>query len=256
MPEDRSLAGQIESLTKIGLLLIGALYVLGFAVNALYLARFGVSPMSLVRAQYILAGLWLVAPFGVAAILVAIVTYAVGEELETAGHGSGKPSYLKVALGAATIVGGVVILSTLALANIELPSSHAGVTFAVGRRVAARLTLFVLLLTVCGGGTIAALRRRVAVKWIGHVGRLVGLAALGLIFLAGYVGYFAANVYPLIPALIGGGAPVRVELTLKDGTRRVAPLLLANEQTVIILDPRQKAVELKRDEVASLTYEP
>src|SRR6185503_10126330 len=69
---------------------------------------------------------------------------------------------------------------------------------------------------IYGAGS-ASLGLWTLVKIGGHV---VGTVLLGtaLFVLLGYLGYFTASVYPLIPAAVGGGEPRRIHLVLKSDT--------------------------------------
>jgi hypothetical protein len=49
-------------------------------------------------------------------------------------------------------------------------------------------------------------------------------SATALVALLGYIGYFTSSIYPRIPAVVGGGETIRVQLILKDEPA-IAPLM-------------------------------
>src|ERR1700687_2555981 len=52
----------IADVGRIGIGIVGLLYVLGFLVVTFHLSQFGVAPVTWVRPQYLLAGIWCLLP--------------------------------------------------------------------------------------------------------------------------------------------------------------------------------------------------
>jgi preprotein translocase subunit Sss1 len=69
------LRDQFEQWTKIAVAVVAIVYVVGFIVHTLYLGAYGVLAVSLLRAQYILAGVWLLAPFALIGDKIKAIVY-------------------------------------------------------------------------------------------------------------------------------------------------------------------------------------
>src|SRR5580700_6136656 len=52
----------MADLARIGVGMVGLLYVLGFLVVTFHLSQFGVAPVTWLRPQYLLAGIWCLLP--------------------------------------------------------------------------------------------------------------------------------------------------------------------------------------------------
>lgn len=288
-----SLAETVETYTKLGLPLLGFLYVIGFVVNALYLGKYGVSPLGVLRVQYLIAGLWALAPFAVLVGTVAIFTWAVYaerqnrklEELTAAAAsrsedwtpkpeetGSTKPTVfihlmklvhryvtagVPVLKSASQILWFVLLLGAMVLFSLrwvaeQFPLSGEPPTMTALWHLSWPIALYAIGI----GVMIAALYSSTQQEGIAAKFETVATLGLSTALLIGYLGYFSAKVYPLIPSVVGGGQPIRVRLLLKQnipGLVMQAPLLtkpydllVSSERTVVILDGRT-STEYSRD---------
>jgi hypothetical protein len=78
--ESTGISSAIADLAKTGAAVLGVLYALGFVVVTIHLGRYHVTPFGLLRAQYLLSGLWLLVPLVgvVLPVLWALGIYRVG----------------------------------------------------------------------------------------------------------------------------------------------------------------------------------
>lgn len=274
--ETTTIFEQAEAWAKLGLPLLGSLYVLGFVVDALYLAKYGVSPLGFVRAQYLLAGVWAVVPLAILAAAIAIVAWAILNEVNEAiakaadvpeerwrelkappgfrrfvTHPAGRTlmqSY-NVLIGLIALV--LVVVCSLTWVTRQFPRSQ---TVTLGHLLAAMrwVPVYALGIALSGALCISGLRREGSRSITESV---TGLA-LTIVLIVGYLGYFAAEVYPLIPSVLGGGQPVRTRFVLKapvygltfdkNGLTPAYDVLVSSEKTIVIVD-KQKSAEYSRD---------
>ena len=66
---------RVEQLSKIGIAGLSFTYALGFIAASLYFARYSVSSLSLIRVQYILAGIWLLLPILTTLFVLVWIVY-------------------------------------------------------------------------------------------------------------------------------------------------------------------------------------
>src|SRR5262245_26707938 len=216
-PGPESFAHRVERWTKIGVPLLGALYVIGFAVSAFQLAHYGVSPLGLVRAQYLLAGVWALMPFAFLLTLIALILIAIKVETAATKHIQFE-HVVQVIIGFA----GFILLWALSWRWVpfEFPPLSR-----VGPVLGFALIISVALWAACSSPWKS--------RFWNAVSATAG-AALTIIFTIGYLACFAATIYPLIPSAIGGGRPARVTITLKDRPPEAIDLIAETEKTVIV----------------------
>ena len=262
-----NILGKTEQLSKLIVLSAAVLYVLGYLVVSLFLGQYNVSSLNLVRAQYILAGLWLILPLVATGIICAwftsylvseyrqvmISTKKVAVELEAVPK-LGRPRWIRVlrafGLTFLSVSFGVTVLKFL----VGHGSGGLGEDLSVSPP--AESVVFVLLFCAIAGGCWAAglwfLRKaRQSESKDRTVWRLHAVAMLATagMFTLGYVGFFAARIYPHIPSVFGGGQPRKVQFLLPrdrqinhilqegdtKGVSKTYGLLIALDKTYVIL---------------------
>ncbi len=68
-----SASSVLETATRICLCVVGVLYAIGFAVQTLHLARYGIADTSILKAEYVLTGILVCVPIAIpGAVLVAV----------------------------------------------------------------------------------------------------------------------------------------------------------------------------------------
>ena len=236
---ERSVVGEVERWTKVGIGIFGFLYVLGFLVHTLYLASYGVAAMNLLRIQYIMAGVWALMPMALIIGFYFWVSYAV-ESRKPGTH------YAYSAAVASIAFVGIVGLAVSPFDEIFTLPPHAGVD------VAWMIGLVVVLI-----GLVVVLARQI--KEGARIDWIIALLAIASV---GYVVRFSHLVYPGIPASIGGGRPINVRFAISDEMKRIVPidvartypLLMTTDRSFTVLD-RGHPVELSRDAVKAILYE-
>ena len=272
----RSALATVEGLGKAAVAVLGIIYALGLAVVTLHLARYGASGLGLLQEQYVLAGVWALLPLGAIGFVCAAI---VGAAFQEFGRLDADPTSTRrqrwVMIAGKVMQGFFAALAWLLTAGFFLgfvtpqisdPSaaSLGGWTFLT---IAAKVAGFaaVLALFVIGGlGLIVGEENRNPV--LGTV-----ILSTALFVLLGYLGYFTASVYPLIPAAVGGGQPRRIHILLKSGTAEASAaallrgtpgqeplsehrLLFTTDKSYIVVDPSDphRAIEIPKDLVTAV----
>jgi hypothetical protein len=275
-----SVLATVEGLSKAAVAVLGVIYALGLAVVSLHLAAYGSSGLGLLQEQYVLAGMWALFPLAaIGFVVVVIVGTALDEYGRTAPDDRVKKdrkrprrwlSIGRKALEAAAAAFGWIIVVSFFFGFVspQIADPDAA-NLGVGR-------LIVLALEVAGFAAALCLLSAGGVTTI--IGReqpnvLLGTVMLGTAFvvLIGYLGFFTASVYPLIPATVGGGHPRRVQVVLKGRNPEAsmaallagtAPpelvsehrLLFITDKVYIVIDPvdSHRAIEIPKDLVTAV----
>jgi hypothetical protein len=241
---------------KVISLSIALTYLVGFFVVAWHLSKYGVSSLSLLHLQYLVAGLWVVLPSGFVALLM------LTKELPIIHMDRRTPKLHWLVRFAVNLV-------TSFPANIVFG-------FFVGFLVAINLStlkLFTVLLLLGFVGLAIALLVSAVRMPPGTTGRLTsrnlapfygGVAATTAGF---YIWFFAVNIYPAIPYEWGGGKPLDViflegdkplpDGILKDGNTRHSiayKLLVVTEKSYVVLPQpmNQKSLQFDRESVQGI----
>jgi len=234
---------QIEQWSKIAVASVAIVYVLGFVVHTLYLGSYGVAAVNLLRAQYILAGVWLLAPLVLIGGCFAWVIFVREQDAEM---GVKKTS---VPVAIVTYIVGVLAASTPFLRFVYVPQ--------LGARDAFAFVMILLFLFASSGYVVYASRSGPNVS----VARRLGVAVFATFTFLAYTSRFATLLYPAISSVVGGGKPatVRFVVDAKDelpiDPKQKYPLLVATERSIVVLD-RGHATEISRDKVRAVLYEP
>jgi hypothetical protein len=233
------MTARLEQITRLGLLALALTYALGVLVVSLYLARYTVSPLSLLRVQYVVAGLWLLAPiaaiFALGAWFGIVFRDSVRDRKRPIEPVRFWLRVMPVALYRATIaVFGFLVIAGL-LAGVALAPLGSGADSPVGFLFSlSTLALFgyAALAVVLGwvfvimlGGVTGALKsapsppldhptitREDSFLW--KVAGEIVIGSLCLMAVLAYTGNFANSFYPEIPATLGGGKPTMVRFLL------------------------------------------
>lgn len=252
---DRALFEWVSRLFGVSL---GFVYLVGFLVVMRHLSRYGVSSFSIFQLQYLVAGVWVVAPIVVLRFM-QIASQRFVDRALSVDREAERISWRRRAIvaSAAAIPGGLVIASM---------AIFAGNPEGFSLRISALLYLFYLALA--WSADLLRLSRKapahLAQKWwaSSHTS-LFYASSLVSIFLL-YVIFFAIQVYPLIPYSLGGGKPLTVVFLLGEkevpdilardkSSHRSVPykLLAATDKTFVILptDHNQQSIEFNRDSV-------
>lgn len=272
----RSALATVEALGKAAVAVLGVIYALGLAVVSLHLAAYGASGLGLLQEQYVLAGMWALLPLAAIGFVFAVIVGSAVDEygqMKTEATATAKQRWLMIGqkgLEAAAAAFGWILVASFFLGFVTPQISSSGVAeLGLGR-------LLVIALEVAGFAAALAI---FVIGGLGTIlGRqqsnvLVGTVMLGtaLFVLLGYLGFFTASVYPLIPATVGGGQPRRIHVVLKSGTPeatmaallRGTPspeivtehrLLFATDRAYIVIDPTDphRAIEIPKDLVTAV----
>src|SRR5262245_45468550 len=217
-----------EALGKAAVAVLGLIYALGLAVVTLHLARYGASGLGFLQEQYVLAGMWALLPLGAIGFVFAVIVAAALEEFGEVQHDptvtaarrwrivAGKLWQAAKVSGAWFIIAGF-FLGFLTPRAYGLASIGSWALVKIGLQVAGFAAVLAIM-TIGGLASFVAAGKRNPV--VGTV--LLGTA---LFVLLGYLGFFTASVYPLIPAALGGGQPRRIQILLKSDDASAAALL-------------------------------
>jgi hypothetical protein len=268
----------LEFVSKIGVLLIGIVYGLGFMVVAIHLGQYNVSAVSLLRAQYILAGIRLLVPLFISFLAVfwggAIAYDQLGEKPQgffrtilfyaSTVFGLLFAGYIYAFIGFAILYW---FLEPLFLAADAEPST---LTFF---KTLGIIVIFSVVISALGVALWHSFRAayRTAKGRVANLVWGITVAWFCAIASVSYVGFFSLRVYGGIPYALGGGQPLKVRFILKPDASvpripalapegkstlsRPLPLLIASEKTYVILDGSDKptAIEFSKDLVLGIT---
>lgn len=235
----RRAAEVADVLAKCGAIAVAVLYVLGAIVTTIRYARYGVTSWNLFRAQYVVAGSWAVLP--IAAVAAFVIVWQVKSEKWFFRTITGIPLF------AIFVFSMLDSLEVFGYSALEL-------VFAVFIVTGVCLTLDVLpsvqRMLVTGDEPLDG-------------GEKFALTIVVIVFpLALYLGVFATELYPEIPAWVGGGAPISVRLVAKPGAS-IPPEaigdrnLLYETDTVYVIEGTSEdiaVITVPRDAVASVSF--
>ncbi len=222
------------SVTKAAASIAALLYVAGYAVVSLHLSRLNVYPIELIRFHYLAAGLWLFVPLVLFALpfvwLGAVLHDAYGKERTSAASRRGSVWRVVVAIPvhAFRIVKSLIMaLGTFIIAAFIAYAANSELLYLLEplaefdfiAHYLLSLALFAVGLVATGFATWLFLRDfdpKAAAATLNDL--LWGLlfASFATITAFGYLGHFTVNVYPRLPATLGGGAPIPVRFVLSD----------------------------------------
>jgi hypothetical protein len=248
----------LDSLSKCVAVAVGVLYLLGFLVVSAHLSRYGVSSFSVLQLQYLIAGGWVLGP---PIVFISFYTGAMFQE-RAAPIISGKFNWRRFLFACLLTAIPIAISSGLLVA---IPGITENFTWGMGIR------LFLFYLAMWSSGQRLFVSWRVQPEketWLvnRHHGAPFYLTLL-ITLVLGYVFWFSARIYPLIPFSLGGGRPLKVafivgEKKLPDAIKvdislkRSIPyeLLVTTDRSYVVLsqDPNEKSIEVSRDSVAGI----
>jgi hypothetical protein len=269
----------IADLTKFWVGSVGLLYVLGFLVVTFRLSQFGVAPVTWLRPQYLLAGIWCL--LSVLLFTGAGAFTAFSFTSDSIGRSTMVPRETRVKrYVVGTIEASAVLFCSFAFISSLVgkavdPSSQLLRSWHTGSMVTLKLALCLLATIACAIWTID-LYANVMNSWESlRKERLVSLSSFGvlslfssLFFVVLYVYFFSVSVYSGIPSNLGGGKPRSVVFLIEkadqktaavvvdsSGTRSVPyNLLLVTESSYIVESPAkgELALEFKKDSVRGM----
>jgi hypothetical protein len=253
----------VADLARIGVGIVGLIYALGFLVVTFHLSQFGVAPVTWLRPQYLLAGIWCLLP----ALLFAVgLAFAGIQFAEPWIRGSmvvpRKTRIYRRIMGAiqglfSLVAAFVFISSAISFAVGPTfdgqyrwgPSSVitlrlAGLSFAAAVSAGYAIGMFYNLNTL---GDVPSARPTALIppeSWHEHPwgsmrwDRWVALVSFGLLgafgslcFIVLYILAFSVTVYSAISPTYGRGRPQRVVFLIEGGIQRNAPLVVDSSGT-------------------------
>lgn len=256
--------------------LIGVPYLVGYLTVAVYLARFSVVPLDLIRVQYIAAGAWSMLPL---LLFFLPLSYLGGYLHDAFVEKDGREvasrwryaCYVAVQVvtslvGAVGICGVLISLLKFSIGDTIDAFTPAITTYEIFEFLAIAFA-FACGIVLTASVTWTLLRN---VKphefWQSFNNLAWGCCFFFLMAgaVVGYVLFFATNMYGKIPSYLGGGAPVPVEIALKekDGLENTAKqfsgsyyLLTSTEHNLYLFrQADRQAIEMSREIVAIIKY--
>ena len=247
---------RLEDATKAGAAIVAVIYLFGFLVNALHLGKYGVSGIGLLRVRYVLAGVWVTLPFVALAMITAMIAYVVTFEYDSKEPRTRRWHMKKLGSVLTSLAGFAIILSLVlsyVWSQVPITAVHErGVRAAIGP-----LALLAMLIWFFGAVIYAAVTHRIDESPRLELVTAVGFSTFLIIAVLAYLVYFASRVYPHLPAVLGGGAPLPVQFVLK-GPSTLQPkkpyeLLLVTDSAVVVRDG-DHAIEVSRDAIETIIY--
>jgi hypothetical protein len=254
LPRER-ISGLFELGAKVVSLSIALTYLVGFFVVAWHLSKYGVSSLSLLHLQYLVAGLWVVLPPG----FVALMMLTKELPIIHMDQRTPKPYWLvRFAVSLVTsfpfsiVFGFFVGFIVINLSLVKLLF----VIFLLGI-IGLPIALFVTCVRMPPSNTGRFVSRNLALFYGGIAASTAGF----------YIWFFAVNIYPAIPYEWGGGKPLDViflegdkllpDGIVKDGNTRHSiayKLLVVTEKSYVVLPqlPNQKSLQLGRESVQGI----
>lgn len=265
-PRPPGLAESLSRLAQVAGLAVGGAYVLGYLIVNMYLANFGLGNLELVQARFLATG----ALYLALTALVLSGSVAGWHALQHPAPGAGalpRPVQVVIVLAADLALTAVVIWAAgqiLTGAGREAPWAYPlaerRVNLWAGLAASQVALAFPLVL---GWALRRGLSRAPAGRgWLGY--GLLG-SSLAAVCLAISLFVFAVFVYPAASPAFGGGAPVRVQLLLKQPAAAEAlglgtsagltePLTLIDESDgkLLVLDAQGRLIQFLAADLAAV----
>jgi len=248
----------LDSLSKCVAVAVGVIYLIGFLVVSAHLSRYGVSSFSVLQLQYLIAGSWLLGP------PIVFISLFGGESFKerAAPLHSEKtdwPRFVFVSLV------GIIPFAMFYGLLAAIPGIWENFTWGIGFRV----FLFYFALWLCGHYLLNAWRVQTEKEtWLVNRRHAAPFYLILLLAIAlGYVFWFSARIYPLIPFSLGGGRPLTIafiagekklpdEIKADISLKRSIPyqLLVTTDRSYVVVsqEPNEKSIEVSRDSVGGI----
>jgi len=250
---------RISSLIDLGAKVISfsvaSTYLIGFFVVAWHLSKYGVSSLSLLHLQYLVAGLWVVLPPGFVALLM------LTKELPTIHlerRAPKLPWYGRFVVNAITTFPATAVFGLfLGFLIVNLSAGKLLLVLFLLVIAALAISFFISSLRIPPGTTARLISRNLAPFYGGFAVAIAGF----------YIWLFAVNIYPAIPYEWGGGKPLDViflegdkplpDGIVKDGNTRHSvayKLLVVTEKSYVVLpqSANQKSLQFDRESVQGI----
>lgn len=241
---------------------LGLLYFLGLIVNLIYFAQYGISTISLLKLQYILAGFWALFP-----ILIVLFVFSWLFHTHTSKDYTKTGSYFISMLVPIALLLGLFYYtySIYHPSYIVYSETKNGIYYMnfIGTLISS--IIFIPIYIISFYGTFKKYNIHQNIK-------LLSLYVIaGFILFIGYLGAFSYTLYENIPIGYGGGKPETVQFIIKDEKDKTSlpielasssnksisyKLLLETDKTYVILpnNNQVKSIELSRDLFAGIIY--
>jgi hypothetical protein len=272
---------------KVGVSIVGLLYALGFLVVTFHLSEFGVAPVTWLRPQYLLAGIWCLLPlliftcgFALAAMQFSEpwIRYSLVVPRRTRRY-----RYIVGAFQGCIMLVTVFVFVSIVIAGLDAPfaliakrAGHGFDRLGPSSIITLKLGGLFLLIAACVFWAKASfssmahspveqvrMDRRLAFFSSG----LMGVFA-SLVFAVLYVYSFSVLVYSVIPLELGGGRPQSVVFLIDSAKQQTPPLvvdssgtrsvpynlLLITDSNYVVESPAkgEMAIEFKQDSVRGM----
>lgn len=237
---------------------LGLLYFFGLIVNLIYFAQYGISTISLLKLQYILAGFWALFPILLVLFIFSWFTYI------SRTYNKNTIVYFVVLLGPIFLI--LILIIYLFLIH---PPSYT-VNSYTKNGIADTIFLGILISSIIFIPTEMIKSYEVLKKYKSI--EIIAVQSLSIFILfVGYLGSFSYTLYENIPIGYGGGKPEIIQFIIKDEKDKTSlpielasssnksipyKLLLETDKTYVILpnNSQTKSIELNRDLFAGIIY--
>jgi len=281
--EFKEIASTFEAVTKVSITITAIVYVLGLFVVNIFLNRYGFRNFGLLQLHYIAAGLWLLVPI-VLILLLVLCFVLVNDFNEIERDSEIKPrQWLEKQNALSKMVIGWALdrtkdnvfknktLETIFLALIFWGLLVYGLSYFLGIKFSWNWLIAMLIIGfIVGGiamGAFGLLQLSDAkIRIFSRVMLIFYTVAIPF-----YILFFALQIYPEIPASLGGGAgqPVQfvvdvekqsileaagIEVSDENISTRVLLLLETDKEYLIISKPDSKAISLQKDLISAVLY--
>jgi hypothetical protein len=240
---------------KVISLSIALTYLVGFFVVAWHLSKYGVSSLSLLHLQYLVAGLWVVLPPGFVALLMLTKERPI---IHMDRRTPKLPWLVRFVVNLVTsFPANIVFGFFLGFLIINLSTRKLFTVIFLLVVVGLAIALFVSSVRIPPGATGRFISRNLAPFYGGVAATIAGF----------YIWFFAVNIYPAIRYEWGGGKPLDViflegdkplpDGILKDGNTRHSiayKLLVVTEKSYVVLPQPtdQKSLQFDRESVQGI----
>ena len=234
---------------------IALTYLIGFLVVAWHLSKYGISSLSLVHLQYLVAGLWVVLPPCFAALLMLTKELPV---IHLDGRVRKLPWLGRFVISLVTAFPANIVFALFVgflIDNLSTRKLFTALFILVAIEMA--ISFFISSVRISPGTAGRLVSRNLAPFYGG-----VAVATAGF-----YIWFFSVNIYPAIPYEWGGGKPLDVifiegdkplpDGIVKDGNTRHSvayKLLVVTEKSYAVLPQptNQKSLQFDRESVQGM----
>ncbi len=220
----------LDALPKLSLAILGIIYLFGFLVVMFNLSQYGVSPVGLLRIQYLVAGVWSLTPIFISYMVIVAIYWFISPHLNKPDKRETRLNrffdyYIMIYATLSFVF--VLLIILFFFFSLFLPDlGIKGSFYFIGQNwnmvmIVSSFSMIIGFLVKVAWEQLHFLLYHDYQKDSQHHRRVIAGILFSLcstfLFIIAYMAYFSLNVYSKIPHGVGGGRPLLVQFLLNEG---------------------------------------